>query len=238
MRTTRVAKLAFFTVLLRAVALALPAQTLPSPADVSSLRGPKHIFIFLADGTGMTHLEISRMYNRQIHNRGLKITDRIFREGSLGLMTTHSADSLISDSAAAATALADGCKAKNGVVGICAEGRVPRSVLEVAKDRGMGIGLVTNSMVYDASPAAFAVHVRDRSLGDRIVEDYLKLKPDVLMGGGRDRFLPGSHPGGLRKDQKDMISAFKAAGYRYVSEKGELGKVGSKRLLGLFALRR
>ncbi len=77
-------------------------------------------------------------------------------QGSLGLLTTHAADSLTTDSAAAATALARGCKAKTGMLGVCEDGSIPKSVLEIAKEKGMRIGLVTNSTIYDASPAALA----------------------------------------------------------------------------------
>ncbi|MFB3061294.1 MAG: alkaline phosphatase, partial [Candidatus Binatia bacterium] len=113
---------------------------------------PKFVFIFLADGAGINHLEITRMYNQHIHSKGFNITDKIFNEGSLGFLTTHSADSLASDSTAAATALANGCKAKNQVVGICANGMKSASVLEVARGEGMKVGIVTNATVYDATP--------------------------------------------------------------------------------------
>ena len=70
---------------------------------------PKFIFIFIADGAGINHLEIARKYSKHIHGEGFNIIDRIFNEGYLGFLTTQSADSLISDSTAAATALANGC---------------------------------------------------------------------------------------------------------------------------------
>ncbi len=151
---------------------------------------PKFVFIFLADGAGLTHLEITRMYNQHIHGKGFIITDKIFNEGSLGFLTTHSADALSSDSTAAATAMANGCKAKNAVVGICANGMKSASVLEVARGEGMKIGIVTNSTVYDATPAAFSTHVLSRKYYDAICDAYLSLEPDILLGGGRDRFLP------------------------------------------------
>src|SRR5918996_2887103 len=75
---------------------------------------PKYVFLFLADGAGITHMEITRQYNRVVHNEGLVISDKIMKEGTVGLMTTHAADSLSTDSAAAATAMASGCKANNG----------------------------------------------------------------------------------------------------------------------------
>src|SRR5687768_5860966 len=71
-------------------------------------RTPKYIFLFLSDGAGMAHLEIARQYSRQIHNEGFTIVDKIVKEGAIGVMTTHAADSLSTDSAAAATAMANG----------------------------------------------------------------------------------------------------------------------------------
>jgi len=197
---------------------------------------PKFIFIFLADGAGITHLEITRMYNQHIHSKGFNITDRIFNEGSLGFITTHSADSLASDSTAAATALANGCKAKNLVVGICADGTKSASVLEVARGEGMKVGIVTNSTVYDATPAAFTTHVISRKYYDEICDAYLSLEPDVLMGGGRDRFLPKNIKGSRRKDDKDVIQLFKEKGYTYVSDKKGLMEVKGSKVLGLFSL--
>ena len=197
---------------------------------------PKFIFIFLADGTGINHLEITRIYNQHVHNKGFNITDKIFNEGNLGFLTTQSADSLASDSTAAATALANGCKAKNRVVGMCADGMKSASVLEIAKGQGMKIGIVTNSSVYDATPAAFTTHVMSRNRYDEICDAYLSLEPDVLMGGGRDRFLPKSVAGSRRKDNKNVIQLFKEKGYTYVSDKKGLEEVKGSKVLGLFSL--
>jgi alkaline phosphatase len=211
----------------------LPGGTQSEAAQTPT---PKYIFIFLADGAGVTHLEIARMYSRHIHNEGLVISDKIMREGTLGLLTTHSADSLSSDSAAAATAMACGCKAKIGMLGMCEDGSVAKSVLELAKERNMRIGLVTNSTIYDASPAAFASHLDNRKLYSSIIKQYLKLEPNLLLGGGRDQFLPKGHVGSRRTDDVDEIASFKKQGYVYVSNKKELSQAKGNKILGLFSL--
>jgi len=196
---------------------------------------PKYIFIFLADGGSTTHLEIARLFNRRLHGEGLLITDRIMREGSLGLLTTHALDLLVTDSAAAATALASGCKTTTGTVGICGDRSRPKTVLEIAKEKGMMIGLITNSTVYDASPAAFASHVSTRRDYSSILDQYLRLEPDLLLGGGRDHFLPRNQPGSRRSDTKDMIQAFRGRGYDVVSDRETLSGAGARKLLGLFS---
>ena len=57
---------------------------------------------------------------------------------------------------------------------------------------GMAVGIVTNTEIEDATPAAMVAHTRRRAEYDQIVEQYFAAKPDVLMGGGRANFLPKS----------------------------------------------
>lgn len=208
-----------------------------SPAaqvDAPQLPAPKYVFLFLADGAGIAHMEITRQYNRAIHNEGLVISDKIMKEGSLGLITTHAADSLSTDSAAAATALAAGCKANIGALGICADGTIPKTVGEIAKGKNMRVGLVTTSTIYDASPAAFISHVPNRRNFPEIVKRYLEFAPDILLGGGRDQFLPKSQAGSRRTDETDLLASFSQKGYLYVSNRHELEQAQRLKVLGLF----
>ncbi len=94
------------------IVLLLPSAVQSQPRAESGI--PKYVFFFLSDGGGMAHLEIARQYNRQVHNEGFVIVDKIIKEGNVGVMTTHAADAFSTDSAAAATALAGGCKANVG----------------------------------------------------------------------------------------------------------------------------
>ena len=198
---------------------------------------PKYVFFFLSDGGGMAHLEIARQYSRQVRNEGFVIVDKIMKEGSVGVMTTHAADFLSTDSAAAATALALGCKANTGALGICADGTLPVSAMEIARRRGMRIGLVTNAVVYDASPAAFVCHVPNRRDFTAIINRYLELMPDVLFGGGKEQFLPKSREGSRRGDEIDMVAAFEKAGYHFVANKQDLERTKDGKTLGLFSAR-
>jgi alkaline phosphatase len=195
---------------------------------------PKYVFMFLSDGGGMAHLEIARQYRKHIHNEGMVIVDKIMKEGSVGVITTHAADSLSSDSAAAATAMAGGCKANIGALGMCADGTVAVSAMELAHQRGMKLGLITNATVYDASPASFVCHVSNRRDYAAILNRYLEMAPDVLLGGGKDQFLPKSQPGSRRADDTDVIADFEKKGYRHVGNKNDLARVSKGKVLGLF----
>ena len=206
-------------------------------SQTATARTPKYIFLFLADGAGITHMEITRQYNRIVYNTGLVISDKIMAEGTLGLMTTHAANSLSTDSAAAATAMALGCKAMLGALGMCADGTLAKSAVEIAREKGMRVGLVTNSTVYDASPAAFATHIADRRQYRSIIDRYIDMAPDVLFGGGREQFSPKPLAGGRRADGQDFIRSFTNKGYSYVTNKQELEQVRKGKVLGLFAKR-
>jgi alkaline phosphatase len=54
----------------------------------------------------------------------------------IGVMRTGSANSLITDSAAAATAVATGFKTTNGIVGASSDGKALGTILEAAKEAG------------------------------------------------------------------------------------------------------
>jgi alkaline phosphatase len=150
------------------------------------------------------------------------------------LLTVHSADSFVTDSAAAATAMSTGHKTNNGMSGVTPDGAAVKTAMQAAKARGKRIGLVTTAAVHDASPAAFAVNAKSRRDAAAIVDQYLALEPDVLLGGGRDYFVPEGTGGGRRKDGRDMLAAFLARGYQIVQDPAALRNASGSRLLGLF----
>jgi alkaline phosphatase len=84
---------------------------------------PKNIIILFADGAAATQWELGRYTSRELRNRPFAVTDVVFRHGTLGLLTTHSADSPVTDSAAAASAMSTGHKTNNGMAGVTPDGK-------------------------------------------------------------------------------------------------------------------
>jgi alkaline phosphatase len=103
----------------------------------------------------------------------------------------------------------------------------------------MAIGIVTNTEVEDATPAAMVAHTRRRAAYDEIVAQFFAAKPDVLMGGGAANFLPKGAAGSRRGDTVDYVARFREAGYPVATTKTELEAAGAgpdtRKLLGLFA---
>src|SRR6516165_6201637 len=110
----------------------------------------------------------------------------------------------------------------------------------VKRRHRMAVGIVTNTEIEDATPAAMVAHVRRRSEYDRIVEQFFAAKPDLIMGGGRANFLPKSVEGGKRRDDSDFVAQFRDAGYGVASTGPEMTSLAddakTTKLLGLFTL--
>ncbi len=122
-----------------------------------------------------------------------------------GFVTTHSSDNLITDSAAAMTAMATGYKSYNGAISVSPNRDTLKTLFEYAKEKGMSIGLVVTCTVTHATPAALVSHVDSRNKHTEIAKQISENDIDVLMGGGRSYFLPATHDSSKRKDDLDLI---------------------------------
>lgn len=191
---------------------------------------PKNVILFIGDGMGHAHIAAARISTL---GQGGRLT--IEKMPVTGMHTTHSANALVTDSAAGATALACGVKTNNYTVSKSPDGRRVRSILEASRTIGKATGVVTTTSVTDATPAAFTSHVDERGMQPEIAGQQLDVNIDVLMGGGRAYFLPEGDDG-YRSDSRNLLSEAAAKGYIVVGTAEELNKVNSGRVLGLFAM--
>ncbi|WP_404450289.1 alkaline phosphatase [Sutcliffiella horikoshii] len=150
-----------------------------------------------------------------------------------GLIKTHSADTEVTDSAAAGTAMATGVKTNNGMVGVTPDGKEVDSILDAAEASKKSTGLVATSTITHATPAVFGASVASRSDESSIAPQYFDNGVDVILGGGRDYFL--SKENGGKQPESDLIEEAKKSGYQYASNKEELNNAKGDKLLGLFA---
>ena len=210
----------------------------------------KNVILLIGDGMGQAHRFAGQLFSAgRTHRLAM---DRLPVSGS---MRTLSADpaSFVTDSAAAATALATGVKTSNGAVAIDLDGHSRTTVLELAKRSGRSAGLVTTCQITDATPAAFAAHVRHRSDQSEIARQFVsETGVDVLLGGGAAHWFPEGEQTALPNDPDDprdralgtagdLTLEAMGAGYRVVSSAAGLAKATAKRsglapkVLGLFA---
>ncbi|MEN0063184.1 MAG: alkaline phosphatase [Myxococcota bacterium] len=162
-------------------------RRLTIPAEAPRTR---HVILMVGDGMGMGALT-----SALVANRGRLSLDRL---GVVGLQQTWSADELVTDGAAAATAIACGVKTDNGAIGLTVNGQPVPSLLQWAEQHGWATGLVATSRITHATPAAFVAHHPDHDEEYEIALDFLDMDIDVVIGGGRDRFIG-------RRDKRDLL---------------------------------
>jgi alkaline phosphatase len=191
----------------------------------------ENVIFCIGDGMGLGQVALAR-----VKTAGLDGKLCLERLPVTGLVRTHSANSAVTDSAAAGTALACGVKTKNAMIGMAPGGQGYCTILEAARDKGMGTGLVVTSAITHATPACFASHVKSRKAEDKIAEQLIANRVNVLFGGGRKFFLPKSAPKSGRKDSLDLLAAAKEAGYEYLETAAGLPSLHGPYALGLFQL--
>lgn len=142
----------------------------------SVLPRTRGVVLVIADGMGISHLFAARA--ELAGPAGELFVETL---PTTGWLTTFSERSLYTDSAAAAAAMATGQKTAPALLAIGRNGQHYRTVVEAAREAGLATGLITDSYVLDATPAAFVAHARRRDY-ERIAEQVGAAGLDVLVG--------------------------------------------------------
>ncbi len=241
---------------------------------IAAVNRPKHaknVILMYCDGMGIATITAGRIWDGQ--NPGDGSPRRSGEENSLSferlphvaLVKTYNSNAQVPDSAGTASAMNTGVKTRIGVVNFgqdqqanaCkTQGLLPRTIAEIAKAKGMSVGVVTTTRITHATPAAVYGHVPNRNwegadkaypMADRaagcadLATQLIDFAPggiDLAMGGGRARFLP-LKSGGLRDDGVDLVARWQARfpdGHYVVDQKGltALNASAAGPVLGLF----
>lgn len=177
-------------------------------SQVNAAESPKYIFYFIGDGMGMGHVLASQTYNRMVLGNEDPLLMMQFPYN--GVITTYSASSPVTDSAAAGTALSSGHKTKNGMLGMDADSVAVESVAAQLFEKGYGVGLVTSVPPDDATPGAFYAHVPNRNM-------YYDITVQAAKSGYQ--FLGGSKLRGTKDKQgnpNDLFEVLKQYNVDYV----------------------
>jgi alkaline phosphatase len=207
-------------------------------------RRAKNIILFVGDGMGVTTVTAARIYQGQKAGRDGVSNKLVFESLPYAAFSrTYSHDSEVTDSAPSASAMTTGVKSRNGVVNVdasvaendCKAGLAHplTTIAEMAEIAGMSTGTVTTTRVTHATPAATYAHSAGRDwegdadmksedieagcvdIARQMVEMRYGDGLDVVMGGGRSRFLPLETPDpeypdkkGTRKDGRDLTKTW------------------------------
>lgn len=216
------------TAMLAAAMLGLAATAPAAPAT--------RVILMIGDGMGLEHVKAAghfvhgrdgSLFMETLPHRAQVVTCSYYEAPTNA--GAAKAEPKVTDSAAAATAMATGHKVYNGVLSVAMPGdnRPYTTALEMAAAAGKRTGLVTTSFLSDATPAAFATHVKLRGLQKEVAEGMLnKGRPNLMLGGcSREKNVPLTPAGGA------------AAGYRVATNRETMTALlaeNPERVLGLF----
>lgn len=163
------------------------------------------LILIIADGFGISQLG-------WMYLNGWKNIVEVMNQGKVGLVNTSSIDKLVTDSAAAATAMACGIKTKNGYIGMDENGMRVKNIFELSANRYIR-AVITTDRLTGATPSAFISHAKGRWLKDEIINGILEGNFEYIIGGGRNDFMeaPGfnfSNKLKLIKGKKNIITLF------------------------------
>ena len=202
-----------------------------SASSVMAESVPKNIIYMIGDGMGPAYTTAYRYFKDDPNTKVVDPTvfDTILR----GMAHTYPDDhTYVTDSAAGATALSSGRKSYNGAIAVDTDKKPVKTMLEIAKERGMTTALVATSQINHATPASFAAHNESRRNYDEIANDYIdnkiagKLPVDLMLGGGTKYYV---------RDDRNLVEEFKSAGYQYSDDFAALNEIKQIPALGLFA---
>ncbi|EGL17574.1 MULTISPECIES: alkaline phosphatase [unclassified Paenibacillus] len=200
----------------------------------------KNVILFITDGMSLSDVNLTRWVQG---GKPLEM-DAYFK----GLVRTYASDSLTTDSAAGASAYATGHKVKSETVSISPDKVTmpfidkPRereaakplpTLLEGARLKGKGTGLVFTCELTDATPAVFASHAESRDNAHSIAEQMVYSGVDLVLGGGSGYLVPGDKEIN-RKDGEDLTNVLKANGYEYATSRIDLLSSQTNKIWGLF----
>ncbi len=187
-------------------------------AKKSKATKPKNVVILIGDGMGT-----SQVYAGLIANKGSLFLRTM---PVSGFSKTNSADDLITDSAAGATAISTGSKTNNGAIGVDAKDIPKKTLFELAEEKKLSTGLVVTCAVTHATPASFVAHQTGRDMTQAIAADLMNSNIDVFIGGGRDDFEK-------RKDGRNLLSELKSNGYDVITRMDSLPFTNGNKIAAL-----
>lgn len=161
---------------------------------------PQNIILLIGDGMGPNHIEVAK---KALNKKNLAMESLLIQ----GKVTTFSKGLRITDSAAAASAMATGRKTWNDMVSQEKDGMKNENLTEIAIRYGMRTGVISSTNLYDATPAAFSSHTSSRENIDDIIAQQIASEIDLLIGEGKQSY--DSHLGKFEEHNRIYINDMK-----------------------------
>ena len=211
----------FFLLLL--ILLIIPSQVLSElPKERSKA---KNIILFVGDAMGISTVSAARMLKGQI--TGKRENDFLSFENfpNTAFVKTYSANNLVTDSAASMTEIVSGVKTNNNYLGVDVRGKKLRTLCDLAVEAKMKVGVVTNTRLTHATPAACFAGTTNRGEESLIAQQMLNYEGLNLMFGGGKKFISDNLISEWKKRTKGQ----------FVRNINKLDSLIKENILGVFA---
>jgi alkaline phosphatase len=217
----------------------------------------KNVILLIGDGMGPEAVGLAIYYNRFMNGMDKRLNiERLMATGNTGYCLTYQYGTVVTDSASAATALASAVKTRDGMIGKDQDGRPMKTVTDIALQLGKSGGVISDTRMTHATPAAFYASIIHRDMENEIAAQLVD-RGDlaVAFSGGAQHFIPvgmkvEEHPDlkgidkkagwgeARRKDNRDLIAEAKKKGYAFVANEKELSALKAQpieKVMGLFS---
>jgi alkaline phosphatase len=200
--------------------------------DAELSKKAKNIIFMVSDGMSSgTFSMADTLSKRQFGKQSAWLNLNLDPRAKRALMETFSADSIVTDSAAGGSAWGGGKRVFNGRLNQAEDGTCHTPILQKFQKLGKSVGCVTTVPITHATPASFSICNESRRNQPDIARQYIDIKFDVMLGGGREFFDKN-----LRADGADVFGEFAQKGFDVVQSKTELQSLpkSEKPVLGVF----
>lgn len=173
----------------------------------------KNVILLIGDGMGPNQIIAGEMYKEE--KLFMQTIEQCVK------VNTNSYYGEVTDSAAAATALATGTLTANSVVGKDIDGNVLTTIVDIASAQGKRTGVVSTEELYGATPSGFSGHASTR--GDK-----------------RSLMLSASSTSNVNLFAGYGFTGYEAEfydnGYEYIEEVDDISESTSEKVIGCYEI--
>ncbi len=170
----------------------------------------------IGEGLGPERIALTRAYLGGADNR-LAVDTMVHS----ALVKNYSKDFAVADQAAAATAIATGVKVNNRAISIDSNGKPIPTIVELARDSGRAVGLISDKNLTNPTCAAFYAHSNNSDADQMALQFAEGGKIDIGLGASATEFLPPTKQG-HRQDHRDLLLEMRGNGFDVVRTRAEL----------------
>ena len=179
---------------------------------------PKNVILLIGDGMGTA--QVFTLITSKDDNA-------IEQFPIVGFIKTAAANAFVTESAAAATALATGRKTNNNMVSLDPETQEPlKTLVQLSNAKGLSTGVIASCCITHATPAAFLSHAVHRRNYEDIAAGIVTTNPTLFIGGGRSRFEK-------RADERNLSDSLRNQGLQVLYTLEDVMNAQSPRVAGL-----